>query len=75
MIENSTENQTLKTKFELALTFLSLAQKGLTSREMLILTKMNENEWTHFLSIFGCAIMKYEGVFLINSRWLVESVL
>lgn len=43
VIDNSSENQALKGKFELALIFLSLAQKGLTMREMLILTKLNES--------------------------------
>ena len=42
---------------------------------MQILNKLNENEWLQFLGVFGCVIVKYEGVFLINSRWLVESVL
>lgn len=42
---------------------------------MLILTKLSEQEWTIFLGIFGCAVVRYEGVFSIKARWLVESVL
>jgi len=57
------------------LVFLALAQKGLTAKEMQILNKFNNEEWLQFLGIFGSVIVKYEGVFLINSRWLVESVL
>ena len=75
VIENSTDNTSLKNKFELALVFLALAQKGLTAREVQLLTKLNEQEWQVFLGIFGCIVINYEGVFLINSRWLVESVL
>lgn len=75
VIENSTENLALKGKFETALVYLAMAQKGLTVREMLLLTKLSEGEWQQFMGIFGCVIMNYEGVFLINSRWLVESVL
>ena len=32
IIENSTENPTVKSKFESALMFLAIAQKGLTQR-------------------------------------------
>lgn len=59
VIDSSSESETLKGKFELALIFLALAQKGLTSKEVLILTKLSESEWRHFLSIFGCIIVKY----------------
>ena len=54
---------------------MTLAQKGLTTREMLILTKLSESEWTQFLGIFGCVIAKYEGVFSIRGGWLMEAIL
>lgn len=40
VIDASTEQPTLRAKFELALAFMTLAQKGLTTREMLVLTKL-----------------------------------
>ena len=75
VIDASTEQSTLRAKFELALAFMTLAQKGLTTREMLVLTKLTETEWTQFLGIFGCLIVRYEGVYSIRGGWLTEAVL
>jgi hypothetical protein len=42
---------------------------------MLILTKMNESEWTLFAAVFGCVVVGYEGVYSIKARWLIEAIL
>jgi hypothetical protein len=75
VIDNSAEVAVLKAKFESALIFLALAQKGITTREMLMLSKLDEEEWIHFLGIFGSVIVRYGDVFSIKARWLVEAVL
>ena len=42
---------------------------------MLILTKLSESEWVLFLAIFGSIIVRYEGVYSIKARWLIEGII
>ena len=75
VVENSSDNVVLKEKIENALIYLSMAQKGLTNKEMLLLTKMTEAEWDQFMGIFGRCIVHYEGLLQVRARWLVDCVM
>lgn len=75
VVDNSSESVVLREKMESALIYLSMAQKGLTIKEMLILTKMSEGEWELFMGVFGRCVVHYEGLLQVRARWLVDCVM